>query len=211
MRRYVRIPLSISITLTAACGAAPYEVTVAEPAAVHIAAPAPAPEPVAAPPHPPVAVRSAYVWQPESSGRVPLDAPAVGREQPPGGEPLWACRARYAHPGKPPGLHLGKVAPHLHGCSIEYGGQEIGVPTYEVLTGTARWIPASNGAVPQRAARVGVEGSADGGEPLYLCRATYPPGTTGIHVGKVRPGFAGCNIGWGGSGVVVPSYEVAAE
>ncbi len=149
------------------------------------------------------------VWSEASRGQVPGGAMPEGVEQPPGGEPLWACRARYASPGKHPGVHPGKVAPHLGGCRIGYGGAEVSVESYEVLVAPVRWMQAWDGGLPDGAYPAGIEGHEDGGERLYLCRARYPEGTTGHHVGKIRPGFQGCSIGWGGNEIGVESYEVA--
>jgi hypothetical protein len=150
-------------------------------------------------------------WIAASGGRVPADIPPAGREQPPGQEPLWACRARYAGPGKQPGVHPGKVGPHLRSCSIGYGGQEFGIASYDVLAGNVAWVAATGGQIPGRAIQGGGEAPEDGGQPLFVCRASHPAGTTGVHVGKIRQGFTGCSFGWGGKEIVVGNYEVAVE
>jgi hypothetical protein len=64
------------------------------------------------------------------------------------------------------------------------------------------WIPASGGGIPPEAVRGGHE--ADG-QPLFVCSAFY---NEGRHPGKIRPGFGGCNIPWGGREITVPDYEV---
>ena len=52
---------------------------------------------------------------------------------------------------------------------------------------------------------VGGHEAAPGNEPLYICRATH---NGGVHPGKLRAAFKGCNIGWGGRETVVADYEV---
>ena len=154
---------------------------------------------------------NAASWAPQAGGNLPPGAIQQGVEQPPGNQPLYACRARFAGPGKAPGVHPGKVRPGFSGCNIGYGGAEVTVAGYEVLTSAVAWVKTSGSNVPSNAIVAGMEGPQDGGQPLALCRATYPAGTTGIHIGKTRPAFNGCNIGWGGKEIMVPQYEVAVE
>jgi hypothetical protein len=77
------------------------------------------------------------------------------------------------------------------------------------LTGVARadliWVAASNGDVPPAAV---VGGQERTGETLYVCRAIF---NNAPHGGKVRNGFRGCNIGYGGKEEAVPNYEVLVE
>lgn len=148
-------------------------------------------------------------WVSDERGGVPDGAEPMGVEQPPGSEPLWACRAMYAGPGKGPGVHVGKVGRHLGGCRIGYGGTEVNVESYDVLVGRVRWLPTQGDQIPRGALAAGHEGPEDGGAPLLLCRAQYPAGTSGVHIGKTRSGFGGCNIGWGGREITVREYEVA--
>ena len=72
-----------------------------------------------------------------------------------------------------------------------------------------RWVPGQVDRPPRRALVAGREGPEDGNDPLYVCRAAYPQGTTGMHIGKTRPGLGGCNIGWGGREITVVPFEVA--
>jgi hypothetical protein len=167
----------------------------------------PPPQPPSQPPHRGFVAR----WVPAANGQIPPDAAVAGVEQPPANQPLWACRAWYADASKRPGLHPGKVGPHLGSCSISYGAGEFGLRDYEVLMDRVAWVPASGGQVPPRAIEAGLEGPEDGAQTLYLCRVTYPPGTTGVHIGKVRPGIGGCHIGWGGRGNLISEYQVAVE
>lgn len=77
------------------------------------------------------------------------------------------------------------------------------------LTGLARadliWVAATGGNVPSGALAGGHEAS---GETLYICRAIFD---NFMNSGKVRTGFQGCNIGYGGKEEVVPAYEVLVE
>lgn len=72
------------------------------------------------------------------------------------------------------------------------------------LQGTS-WAPATGGEVPPNAVIAGYEVS---GEQLYICKA---PHKNGIHVGKVRKEFKGCNIPYGGQEISKPSYDVLIE
>ena len=133
-------------------------------------------------------------WERASDGRVPPGAVVAGQES--NGEPLYICRGAYNG-----GVHSGKVRAAFGACNIGWGGKEVKVNPYTVLT-EQRWVPASGGNVPDGALPGGKEAN---GERLYLCRASY---NGGVHPGKVRAAFGGCNIGWGGGEHVVSSYEV---
>ncbi len=78
----------------------------------------------------------------------------------------------------------------------------VGLLTIFIATGAhAAWVAASNGEIPAGSL---VGGNEADGANLYICRANYEGG---LHVGKVRPAFGGCNIGWGGKEVAVAQYE----
>jgi len=51
-----------------------------------------------------------------------------------------------------------------------------------------------------------VYGGAERGRKLGVCRASYKGGT---HLGKVVAGK--CNIGWGGKGIVLKSFQVLVQ
>jgi hypothetical protein len=139
-------------------------------------------------------------WVYESGGSVPRDAITGGRE--PDGTPLYMCRAFYQG-----GLHPGRVRPGLAGCDIGWGGSERVISFYQVLV--PRWASAANGNIPQGAYSYGFEAPSPGsfgfGPALYPCRGFL---NGGLHPGKVRPGFTGCDVGWGGKEVPVNPYEV---
>ena len=72
-----------------------------------------------------------------------------------------------------------------------------------MLTGNYRWKSfGAPGPIPKNAIGLGVEGD---GKMLYVCRAPYKGGW---HPGKIRAGFKGCNIGYGGREVTVGTYDV---
>jgi hypothetical protein len=139
-------------------------------------------------------------WVYEKAGSVPLDAIIGGTE--PDGTRLYICRAFFNG-----GLHPGRVRPGLAGCDIGWGGVEHLVPFYQVLV--PRWRSAINGNVPTGAYSYGFEAPDPGnnfiGPALYPCRAFL---NGGLHPGKVRPGFTGCYVGWGGKEISVNPYEV---
>lgn len=74
---------------------------------------------------------------------------------------------------------------------------EISLPEH-----TCRWVKASEGAIPDGAMKAG---TADDGESLFACRATFKKGE---HIGKLRKKFGGCNVPWGGKEHTVKFYEV---
>lgn len=139
------------------------------------------------------AAQSGLRWVGAAHGSVPPNA-VVGGHEP--GRQLTICRA--SHGG---GVHPGKVVGA--NCNIGWGGRELTIPRYEVLTTTAPerigWARASHGqSVPNA-----VVGGQEPGRQLIICRASHGGG---VHPGKVVG--ANCNIGWGGREVTLPSYEV---
>lgn len=134
-------------------------------------------------------------WLQASGGAVPQGAMIAGVEA--SGAPLYLCGVVYNG-----GYHTGKVRPGFSGCNIGYGGKEVTVKSYDIAAGRATWVAASGDNIPRDAFGAGFEAS---GAPLYICRASYKGGT---HPGKARPGFHGCNIGYGGKEITVRDYEV---
>lgn len=66
-----------------------------------------------------------------------------------------------------------------------------------VTTFAQTWVPKGN--IPANA----VQGGQENGTPLYVCRGRHEGGT---HSGKIVAG--NCNIGYGGSEVVLSDYEM---
>jgi len=151
------------------------------------------PAPAVPPPGP------SYAWVSGEDRKFPADAISGGHEAPPESEELYVCRSQFGN-----GVHPGKFRAGFGGCNIGWGGTEHTVPVYDLLTGHATWVPAASGQVPPRAIQGGVEAAPES-QRLYVCRANYQ---NGIHAGKLRPEFGGCNLGWGGKEVTVPTYEV---
>jgi hypothetical protein len=113
------------------------------------------------------------------------------------GEPLFICRAAFNG-----GWHPGKIRAGFSGCNIGYGGREHTVGSYQVFTGRARWRAAQSGQIPRGMVNAGQEAN---GQALGVCRGAW---NGGLHPGKIRAGFGGCNIGYGGQEITVGSYEV---
>lgn len=64
---------------------------------------------------------------------------------------------------------------------------------YQVLRNTpGKWVAAKNGDIPKGALYCGKETD---GQSLYLARAYH---VNGVHPGKIRHGFKGAHISWGG-------------
>ena len=138
-------------------------------------------------------------WQATSGSNIPADAVQGGQENE---GPLYICRANYQG-----GVHMGKTRKAFNACNIGYGGQEVAVSTYEVMVEKVGvWVATSGANIPANALQGGHEAN---GMPLYLCRANYgATGNLGVHPGKTRKEFNGCNIGWGGAERAVANYEV---
>jgi len=131
-------------------------------------------------------------WVPAPGGAVPPSA-IIGGQEP--GRLLPVCRGAYNN-----GVHPGKVVAGK--CNIGWGGREIELRQFEVLTGnpaSVRWQAVAGGAMPAGA----FVGGQEPGRQLVVCRAAYQ---TGVHPGKVVAGK--CNIGWGGKERVLTAYEV---
>ena len=140
----------------------------------------------------------ARLWAPAQGNDVPSNAMQAGREA--DGSPLYVAKAHYNG-----SVQIGKVRRGFGGALIPYGGQEVRVEEYKVLTRLAQecdWVKAYNGRVPAGAVEGGHE--ADG-KVLYIARARY---MGGVQPGKVRGGFGGAHITYGGKEVEVSDYEV---
>lgn len=68
-----------------------------------------------------------------------------------------------------------------------------------------RWVNVSNNRIPANTVFGGQESST---QPLYVCRGEHEKG---VHIGKTRPEFGGCYIGWGGKSVLLTSYQVLVD
>lgn len=107
---------------------------------------------------------------------------------------LYVCRAFYNG-----GMHPGKL--YQGHCNIGWGGREIVLDHYQVLTSysSLHWVRTGYGDIPPGA----VQGGYQHDGPLYICRTKYQGG---LHIGKVIK--ENCNIGWGGREITIPIYDV---
>lgn len=99
-----------------------------------------------------------------------------------------------------------KVLPSKRAAYVAYGGKEVLVSSYEVLTGTGfSWIGSSNGNTPTGAV---VVGNQQNGEPLYVGRANFQGSLT---PGKVQKSHMCLYIPYAGAEHRVVQYEVLVE
>ncbi len=135
-------------------------------------------------------------WVNAANGSIPGGTEQAGHEA--NGQALFLCRASFQN-----GVHPGKIRYGFSGCNIGYGGKEYTVNTYQVWVGHIPWFGQfSSGQLPPNLAPAGREAN---GQPLGACRAEF---NGGDHPGKIRPGFSGCNIGYGGREYTAPNYDV---
>jgi hypothetical protein len=98
-------------------------------------------------------------------------------------------------------MHAGKLL--NDGCHIGWGGLEIVITQFDVLTGVndpRLWYVGLSAAV---------SAGQENGQERYVCRAEYIDGngvSHGVHPGKYVAGA--CNIGWGGREIVISSFTV---
>jgi hypothetical protein len=145
-------------------------------------------------------------WTSASGGELPFASIVGGHvitDANPFGENLYVCRAGYGG-----GVHPGKLLPSMGGCIIGWGGAEILVSSYEVLT--PLWNSVSDAQLEQNAVAGGFEPAPSRNVPLN----TFPPdGPTlfhcrglvggGVHPGKIKPGIGGCFVPWGGREIAI--------
>jgi hypothetical protein len=148
--------------------------------------------------------RWAVSWQESTGHTLPQSNPFVllgGHEQ--DGRPLYLCRAEYQ------GLQPGKDRTDFQSCKFTYAGTEhdqsnwLGTLHWDSVS--ADWEGAINGAIPSAAV---AQGTDNDGAPLFACRAYYGGG---LHPGKIRKDWPGCDIPYGGREVNVSSYAVLVE
>lgn len=129
--------------------------------------------------------------------------------------PAYICRGGISeHVGNSPGGAPGWFSSSDRvGCKIPYGGRGVAVPDFEFLV--TSWTNASGGSVPFNAVPGGYDTPAKPGtlgQPLYYCRGSDPSnGVLGLQLGKVRPGFDGCLVPYGGGEHHISSYQVLVK
>ena len=140
-----------------------------------------------------------HKWIACGNGAIPSLAVVGGHDS--DGDTIYIGRAEYS------GDHLpAKVIPNKGKAYVCYGGQEIEVDGYEVLSGLHyEWQPSSNGAVPHAAVKVG---RAADGDFLYAGRGHYEGSLT---IGKVHPSHGCLYIPYGEDEVKLTEYEVLVQ
>lgn len=101
---------------------------------------------------------------------------------------------------------VAKYVPSRNQAYVCYSGQEIEKHDVDILCGEYyKWVPASNGFVPNTAVRSGMTSE---GEPLYIGRAHWEGSLT---PGKIHPSHGCLYIGFGGQEVKIERYEVLVQ
>ena len=140
-----------------------------------------------------------HKWLSSSGGAVPSLAVAAGHDS--DGDDIYIGRAEYEGDLLP-----AKVIPNKGKAYVSFGGSEVGLEDYEVLSGLYyEWAPSSHGEVPHGAVKCGR--TADG-EFLYAGRAHWEGSLT---VGKVHPSHGCLYIPYGEEEVKLTEYEVLVQ
>ncbi|XP_065364664.1 uncharacterized protein LOC135957789 [Calliphora vicina] len=138
-------------------------------------------------------------WINCANGAAPSMAVVAGHDS--DGDTIYIGRAEYSGDLLP-----AKVVPNKGKAYVSFGGQEVEVESYEVLSGLRyQWIPAANGDVPPAAVKVG---RAADGDFLYAGRGNYEGSLT---VGKVHPSHGCLYIPYGDHEVKLTEYEVLTQ
>lgn len=133
------------------------------------------------------------------SSDLPHHAVLAGRDS--DGALIYVARAYHEKD-----LLVAKYVPGRNQAYVSYSGQEIEKSEIEVLCGEYyKWIPASNGNVPDSAVRGGQTSS---GEPLYIGRAKWEGS---LIPGKIHPSHQSLYVAYGGKEHKVTNYEVLAQ
>ncbi|CAD7015157.1 unnamed protein product [Ceratitis capitata] len=112
-----------------------------------------------------ILVGQGYVWTTCYGGSVPPNAVRSGTTR--NGEPLYIGRGHHAN-----SLTVGKIHPS-HGCLyIPFGGQEVRLSSYEVLTkqATDHWVHTNPNFAPPNAVVAGYDTDR---APIYVARAMH--------------------------------------
>ena len=137
-------------------------------------------------------------WKEFKDGALPKQAEIQGKEQ--GGQPLYLVRAKIGNSKTP-----GKYGKHLGKAHLAFGNKEVQSGAFQVYVGKGKWVKSSSGKIPLGAITVGYDADQ---KPLYAARANYRGGQ---HLGKMKWGFKGAHIGYGGREIEVSEYEVLVD
>ncbi|XP_001999760.2 uncharacterized protein LOC6573694 [Drosophila mojavensis] len=142
---------------------------------------------------------SVHTWLHYSHGAVPQDAVVAGHDA--DGDTIFIGRAFQNNDLLP-----AKVIPNKGKAYVAYGGNEIELENYEVLSGQNYiWLSGANGEVPIGAVEVG---RTVDGETLYAGRGYHAGSLT---VGKVHPSHGCLYIPFGSEEVKIFAYEVLSR
>ncbi|KAJ2359470.1 hypothetical protein IWW50_001795 [Coemansia erecta] len=145
-------------------------------------------------------------WVNASNGQLPPGALAQGSDT--DGQPLYIARVHFKG-----GLHPGKAAPHLQdgGFALGWGGQAHPFNEYQVLCGSAsrvQWVPMAGAARVPDGVRAVEAGHEQGGQPLFVARASVGAslqlGKAGAHLGN------GMSCAYGSGERSEKSYQILA-
>ena len=138
-------------------------------------------------------------WVDCSGNNIPDNAVRGGHEA--DGTPLYVAMAFHAESNE---WIPGKVAAHLPGCHIPWGGEEKIIENYKILVhdssvpGLLTWKKFKDGKCPCNTFH---------GEPdeLIVARAKHEGG---VHPGKLHKSHNCCYISYGGQEIAIDKYWV---
>ncbi|MCT4637351.1 MAG: DUF3421 domain-containing protein [Bacteroidales bacterium] len=137
-------------------------------------------------------------WVNCKPGTVPSEAKVCGNEK--NGAKLYLVRTKFNKSFTP-----GKYGKHLRSAHFAYGNREKSNAQFQIYIGNGKWVASANGRVPLGAVVCGYDTDQ---KPLYAARAKY---NGGIHIGKMKWGFKGAHISYGGREIEVKEYEILTE
>lgn len=134
-------------------------------------------------------------WIPLQHGGIVEDAIEGGEDN---GEAMFVARAYEKDD-----LIPGKLLRSKNGILVGRGGEEIGLPEYEVLAiNYPVWVPSENDSIPPLAIP---GGHTSNGEKLFIGR--FKIGKT-FQLGKVVPSLGKCLVPYGGKEHSSEKYEI---
>jgi hypothetical protein len=143
-------------------------------------------------------IASKKEWVKCSDGFIPKKALKCGHDL--GGKSLYLIRVKHNN-----SLSIGKTGKHLGKAHFAYGNREITSNNYQIYTGKAKWKAAKNGKIPTGAVVLGYDTD---GKPLFAARAKFK---STIQLGKMKWGFQGAHIAFGGREIEIKEYEILVK
>ena len=105
-------------------------------------------------------------------------------------------------------LNPGCYIPGQDGCYFAFGSERMVAPNYHffALSPSYTWVSAIATAIPQNAVNVGVESN---GTQIYACKGQVDNAQVpGIYLGKIGPGYGGCDIALPEGKKQIQSFEI---